>query len=148
MREFPARPKGTLMSGAFRNGTEAERALRVLKNAGYARAEVVQDSEAVPGTPIVIVIDAAVTAAFRAAEILEEHGADVTYDSEPPVAPPAKPAETPKAKPAVALPPLSERKPRVRKRARLEPQVPSVPNLPRDDADVVIVTRGIESIAR
>jgi hypothetical protein len=143
MRDFPTRPKGTLMSGAFRSSTEAERALRVLRNAGYARAEVLEEIEALPGAPILLRVDAAATGAFRAIEILEEHGAEVRFDSEPVAARPAEPAETAPAESSTAQA-SAERKPRIRRRNRSGTQTPSVP---LDRTDVLIVTRGIESLS-
>ena len=148
MSDFDTRPKGTVMYGAFNAFAPAERALRVLKNAGYARAALEGDAqERASGEPAVVVVDAAATGAARAAEILEEHGAQIRFASNGAVAPPAPDlAALANERPGVLQ---TERKPRVRKRMRPEDAWTSAPpsNVALARGNVIIVTRGIESVA-
>ncbi len=145
MSDFDTRPQGTVMYGAFHAFAPAERALRVLKNAGYARAsfESGDAEERASDEPAVVVVDAAAAGATRAAEILEEFGAQIRFAPTLEVAPIAAIAHE--------LPvtgPLSERKPRLRKRAR-QPEQPNVPAAAEPLAweNVIIVTRPIETVA-
>ena len=135
------------MYGAFDTFAPAERALRVLKNAGYARAafEARDLGEHANDEPTVLVVDAAAAGAVRAAEILEEFGARIRFAAHPPVA--LQPTViTAQESPGTVV--RSERKARARKRARLQMQQPNVPTPSEPLAwdDVVIVTRPIESV--
>ena len=156
MSSFAPRPKGTLVSGRFVDRARAERALRVLRNAGYARAEVVDNPEALPGAPVLLVIDAAATGAARAAEILEAHGAQTTIGSQPARVPeperpdPAQVRDVGEARDfeesvtrtaSQARTPF-ERKPRVRKKNR---DAFRSADMPLGYDDIIIVTRGIDS---
>ena len=154
MSDFEPRPKGTVMYGAFDAFSPAERALRVLKNAGYARAAFEADDarERANDEPAVLVVDAAAAGARRAAEILEEFGARIRFAAHAPVAIQTEPKIIIAQEPPVAET-RSERKPRVRKRARQLMQKPvTAPNLPAPTVpfawdNVIIVTRPIESVA-
>ena len=168
MSDFDTRPTGTVMYGAFDTFAPAERALRVLKNAGYARAtfEASDADEWSSVEPAVVVVDAAAAGARRAVEILEEHGAQIRFagdhiapdraapepvliaETETPLV--VVPTETPLVVASADLPLVVvpvERKPRVRRRVRHEAQraVPP-PVVPNDWQDVVIVTRTIDSV--
>jgi hypothetical protein len=172
MSDFDTRPQGTVMYGAFNAFAAAERALRVLKNAGYARAAFEHADEAEGmghGEPTVVVVDAAKTGAARAAEILEEFGAQI-YAAPPRTVAPVTPhvfaegtivseqaatlvieqpvsIDTPLAAP-LHVTSSPERKPRVRKRRRVEmprPNGVSIASEPPLRENVIIVTRAIES---
>ena len=185
MSDFDTRPQGTVMYGAFNAFAAAERALRVLKNAGYARAAFEQADEAegaALGEPTIVVVDAAKTGAARAAEILEEFGAHIHSSpprSQAPVTPlvefpeqtafvehvfaeqtivseqmppgPERSASI-EATPAAPLHVTSslERKPRVRKRRRMDPARPDAVSIATETPvreDVIIVTRTLENFA-
>ena len=160
MSDFDTRPKGTVMYGAFDAFAQAERALRVLKNAGYARAsfELGENEEGSSAEPPVVVVDAAAAGATRAAEILEEHGAQIRFVSAPaPVASahvepePERELEPEAVRITVSEPTLVvapvERKPRVRRRAPSAAQrAAGPPSIAPNDKDVVIVTRTIDSV--
>lgn len=135
MSDFEPRPKGTVMYGEFADSGDAERALRVLQNAGYARAEVVAGARALPTDSVVVVVDAAAAGAVRAAEILEEHGAQLRSSLRiaPPPDPKPEPTQHVEAVPLVAR---QGRKPRVRERVREETVPPP--------EDITIVTRSID----
>jgi hypothetical protein len=182
MSDFDTRPQGTVMYGAFNAFAAAERALRVLKNAGYARAAFEHASEdegegTALGGPAVVVVDAAKTGAARAAEILEEFGAQIHLSPPRALAPAAQldelpantafaeqtivPEQTATLAPeqtsleaAIAAPlhvtSAPERKPRVRKRRRAEmprPNAISVASEPPVRENVIIVTRAVENFA-
>jgi hypothetical protein len=83
MSTFSPRPPGTVMHGEFHDLRQAVRALRVLKNAGYARAEIRTCAEPQADEPTVVVVDAAARGAARAAEILAEYGAQMHFTSRP-----------------------------------------------------------------
>lgn len=83
MSNFSPRPPGTVMHGEFHDFRQAVRALRVLKNAGYARAELKTGAEPQRDEPTVVVVDAAARGAARAAEILAEYGAQMHFASKP-----------------------------------------------------------------
>ncbi len=165
MSDFDTRPRGTIIYGGFRDTVGAERALRVLKNAGYMRADVSASPQEFPASAIVVTVDAAATGAARAAEILEEYGAELRYaaqtqggatpvaearlgehafESLPPgshvVSPQPTNATVPDAPAGGPLVRISgaqqrERKPRLRKNGKPKAVVPQ---------DVVIRTRGID----
>ena len=156
MSEFDTRPRGTVMHGAFRHFARAERALRVLKNAGYLRSHIESAGDTSGEGAAILTVDAAATGAARAAEILLEFGAEVRYAgggqaptphadvppaAEPEIrlataAPPMLPGAPSAAAPAAGqLPP--DFKPRNRKEARAARRFPPT-------AEVIIKTRGSE----
>jgi len=139
MSDFDTRPKGTVIHGTFSDFAAAERALRVLKNAGYVRAAVGSPAEEATNGQAVVTVDAAATGALRAAEILEEYGAELRYASQTEASRAALTEPVLPRRSAAAEQLQTERKPRIRKNVRLRAQGLEAPLAPQD---AIIRTRG------